>query len=522
MTSNGDCNLVGGHHCDGIVLVAAERNQRTEPGECQNSDKNTKHASHPTSIHPRRWKRCKATTLAAAVGCYAFVWSSLTSNPAIVLYDETHQTAVTGGSLFEAMLPHLRDVGSGLSRVYRPVPPSTWCVDDMLALDQLKRRPMGLCYLKVPRAAGGTLKGINMRIARAFGERQGIGGCIRHDSDTVGASYGRRDPLSYLWTFVRDPTDRAMSVLGKKLSDQYALGRDGTTRESYILNPADGDDDDDDDGAIPALGDGLTNYANATSNDRHRRNATLMNERAMTLLRHSNNIHDGVLSEGRGGFQLQFGMQHYIEADSAVDPMHPTEPVNPPAIQEAVRATFNRYDFVGVVERFDESLVLMQLLLGLEASDVLYFATNTRRQFQRAKVGRGRFVCRKNFDWEHDVLTLGPVREYVRTDPEWFTQNYGDYLLYQAANQSLDETILRIGLDVYVEALRTFRRLLREARETCRPKFQCSDDGRDQPEEAATDCLVNGRIGCADRCLDGVAARAFGSATDANGTRTSQ
>jgi hypothetical protein len=30
------------------------------------------------------------------------------------------------------------------------------------------------------------------------------------------------------------------------------------------------------------------------------------------------------------------------------------------------------YDFVGITERFDESVVAMQLLLGLRTSDVLY------------------------------------------------------------------------------------------------------------------------------------------------------
>lgn len=36
------------------------------------------------------------------------------------------------------------------------------------------------------------------------------------------------------------------------------------------------------------------------------------------------------------------------------------------------------------------------------------------------------------------------VKAYLES-PEWFARNYGDYLLYKAANQSLDATIENLG-----------------------------------------------------------------------------
>jgi hypothetical protein len=182
--------------------------------------------------------------------------------------------------------------------------------------------------------------------------------------------------------------------------------------------------------------------------------------------------------------------------------------------------------------------VVMQLLLGLDVSDILYFATNNRTQWQWSRVGKGDFVCRKNFDWKQDVLpemaekeielpnggtgttntTINTgavnnqttslsssfsIEEYLEQDPEWFAQNYADYVFYQAATQSLDRTILKIGLDRYAKALKDFRRLLQQARHQCRPKFVCSDDGRDQLELSQADCFANeANIGCASECLN--------------------
>jgi hypothetical protein len=149
----------------------------------------------------------------------------------------------------------------------------------------------------------------------------------------------------------------------------------------------------------------------------------------------------------------------------------------------------------------------MQLLLGLETSDILYFAASTRHQFQRVKVGRGTYVCRKPFDWETDILIDPILQDYVLNNPEWITQNYGDYILYHAASQSLDRTILQIGLDVFAYELKKFRRLLKEAQETCHPKFPCSNAGEDQTVESEADCF-DGAVGCGSACLDSVAQKA--------------
>ena len=163
---------------------------------------------------------------------------------------------------------------------------------------------------------------------------------------------------------------------------------------------------------------------------------------------------------------------------------------------------FQKYDFVGLVERFDESLVAMQLLLGLESSDILYFAANRKEQWQRVKIGRNQFTCRKPFNWELDILPEPSIHEYLAENKEWYAQNYGDYLLYQAASQSLDRTILQIGLDVFASELKKFRSLLQRAHKECIPKFPCSLEGQDQFNESRYDCMDGGNVACGYRCLN--------------------
>jgi hypothetical protein len=271
----------------------------------------------------KRWRRIACQTLVVtAIALYAFLYTTLSSNPSVILSeiksyssgssndkngyeqaqgDNTHSDVHKKKSVYEQQLPQMQRVAASIARVYEPVPPMNWCVDEKLSLDQLKRRPMGLCYLRIPHAASSTLKGINIRIATNFGQRVGVKSCIRHDTRDFGMYYPLRDKdLSFMWTFIRDPTDRAMSFVGDRLSQKYLNTRN---RDDPSVN-------------VTEMGIG-----------RH----------ALSMLQNSMDIRDGALSEGRGGFQLQYAMQMYIPAWSAVDPLNPTSVVNPPKVHQRVR-----------------------------------------------------------------------------------------------------------------------------------------------------------------------------------------
>jgi hypothetical protein len=52
---------------------------------------------------------------------------------------------------------HIYRTAQKLTRAFPPVSPNVWCIDARLKYEQAKRRPMGLCYLKIPRAASSTV-----------------------------------------------------------------------------------------------------------------------------------------------------------------------------------------------------------------------------------------------------------------------------------------------------------------------------------------------------------------------------
>jgi len=368
--------------------------------------------------------------------------------------------------IYESHLREIQETASSIARVYEPSHPSTWCVDSLLKYDQIPRQPMGLCYLRIPHAAGATLKGINMRIARNFGQRHSMETCIRHDSTVKGMDYPQRDAKSYLWTFVRDPTSRALSTIGSTLSNQLIKQ---TSKQAFFdtLNDTD----------------------------------TVFVERTLYMLSNHTNLNHGIVSEGRGGFQLQYMMQTFIPEYYVNNPKYPKRIFNRNGLVDKISATFSRYDFVGLVERFDESLVAMQLLLGLETSDILHFAVNRKEQWRKARRG-SKTQCRESFDWEIDLLQKPLIHDYVTYSEEWYADNYGDYLLYHAASQSLDQTIMKIGLDYFSHELKKFRASMKRAQDECVPKFPCSSDGKPQIAEAEQDCQGEGNIGCGYQCLD--------------------
>jgi hypothetical protein len=189
-------------------------------------------------------------------------------------------------------------------------------------------------------------------------------------------------------------------------------------------------------------------------------------------------------------------MLSIIEEWSAFNSSEHTKVKDPKKVQGYVREVVKGYNFIGLVERFDESLVALQLLLGLEPNDILYFAIKTRKQFELSPKEK---VCLAPLDWNE--LLSNKVNEHLESD-EWFAQNYGDHLLYQAANMSLDQTILNLGLDVFSKALKDFRRLLDQAEESCNPIFPCSSNGTLQEEESNEDCYEG--ASCGYKCLDGL------------------
>ena len=166
-----------------------------------------------------------------------------------------------------------------------------------------------------------------------------------------------------------------------------------------------------------------------------------------------------------------------------------------------VERVLESFDFVGVLERLDETLVLLQLILGLDTSDVLY--TSAKRH--------GSYVFVKSraneFHGECKLIPSGfvastAVDEYF-SRREWNEQNVGDLTLYGAANRSIDLSIDAIGRLVFDAALARFRKMQALVDSICEATLPCTNEGRVRPESERNCYWLDS--GCNYPCLDRIA-----------------
>jgi hypothetical protein len=153
------------------------------------------------------------------------------------------------------------------------------------------------------------------------------------------------------------------------------------------------------------------------------------------------------------------------------------------------------YDFIGITERMEESLVALMMLLDLRMADVLHLS---------AKFGGG------YDDEDYGCAYIWP--SFISTGMQaffggerWNDIVRNDSFLYRAANRSLDLTIERLGREEFEGRLARFRRAQQEVFARCLPEavFPCDGSGEFNPPEK-TDCLWKDS-GCGTSCLDGVA-----------------
>ena len=156
------------------------------------------------------------------------------------------------------------------------------------------------------------------------------------------------------------------------------------------------------------------------------------------------------------------------------------------------------YDFIGVSERVDESLAVLQLLLGLDTGDMLYLSTKSEGSFEYLPhQGECNRLVPK--------FLTPDMRTLMEESKFWKDYTEADTMIYEAVDRSLDLTIGALGKDIVqreVEKLRFAQSIVARHCEQ-RAVFPCDADGVDHRNE--TNCLF-GDSGCGYECLDEVAA----------------
>jgi hypothetical protein len=166
-------------------------------------------------------------------------------------------------------------------------------------------------------------------------------------------------------------------------------------------------------------------------------------------------------------------------------------------IQAFVRNVIDDLDFIGTVERMDESLVLLSIMLDLEVTDVLY--TNAKES--------GTYMIPAQSEQCHK---LGGKRPLLPEMQEFLDSSYWSNLmrlenaLYEAVDRSLDATIEEVvGREIFDAKLKEFLAAKETLSEHCRGKIvmACTPEGETVPKANQSHCY-SGDTGCGHECLD--------------------
>lgn len=194
---------------------------------------------------------------------------------------------------------------------------SSWCL-------KKSESGQGLLFAKVHKAASSTLSGINLRIA----SHHNCASTKQEHDDSSNLRYRDRTK-SFLYASIRDPAQRALSW------------------QMYILSNHDQE---------------------------------ITSEHLMTMFKQK--VYFVKATKDSEDFRNEAGAQvGYLhpfklpQQRPLWDSLEPDLIQNITLAQLRVKQILDFYDFILLVERLDESLVVLQLLLGLDATDIVYVSS---------------------------------------------------------------------------------------------------------------------------------------------------
>jgi hypothetical protein len=173
---------------------------------------------------------------------------------------------------------------------------------------------------------------------------------------------------------------------------------------------------------------------------------------------------------------------------------------------EFIHQILSDFDFVGVTERFDESLVVWSFLWQIPLGDLLYLSSSKSSGTWTMAPQRDEQACHMLTEPPLSILQSPSVQAYLQSS-EWRDRVYWDQRIYQAAVVSLDATISFIGAGRVQKRLTEFRAAQAVAAQACPPDVYqiCYPNGTMvQPRDRSSQCYLLD-IGCGHACLDQVA-----------------
>jgi hypothetical protein len=203
-------------------------------------------------------------------------------------------------------------------------------------------------------------------------------------------------------------------------------------------------------------------------------------------------------SLGKGGFQYDWLSPVELKSDTVTSNDFPGLVKDSHILLQKLQELMSAYTFIVVSERMDESLVALSFVIGVSLTDVLFTSSKVAGAYLYKKQNSGEMGCRRQLE----ARPTPNIVEYLKSDA-FTAMNYADYLLYHAADVSLNLTIQHIGRDKFDKALADFRALKQRVQEACGERLGsgCTSDGK--PILPRESCYMRD-FGCGYKCINEV------------------
>jgi hypothetical protein len=141
-------------------------------------------------------------------------------------------------------------------------------------------------------------------------------------------------------------------------------------------------------------------------------------------------------------------------------------------VEHQVAYVMNEYDFIGLVERYHESLILLKMIFSLNLRDILYTSAKRSGGYDDGEAGKQCiFIQKSNLSAE--------VKNWFQNAAAWTAYAAADILLYRVVNKSIDLTIDYFGRSEVQRQVSVLEQALKYADEACGSTaiYPCSTKG---------------------------------------------
>jgi hypothetical protein len=160
-----------------------------------------------------------------------------------------------------------------------------------------------------------------------------------------------------------------------------------------------------------------------------------------------------------------------------------------------VAAIMEAFDFIGLVERFHESLILLKLIYNLELRDILFSSAKRSGGYDD---GEKRNTC---YFLQPSVVSP-ELQQWFNSDEDWLRHSEIDNLLFRVVNASLELTVDAFGLEELARQVSVLQSALEHADHVCGPTavFPCYSTGVKRLSNETT--CIDHDWACAYKCIE--------------------